>query len=85
VKAVNSNILSSYRETYLELSLKSESNSLHRAFMSILVVDELSADIFLGMDSLNKLNIKIDCTKRQITINEIQVNRIVTKNDKRTL
>jgi predicted aspartyl protease len=69
VKAVNGNKLQYYGEVSVKLSVKSE-NIKHSVIMPFSVVKELPADILLGFDTLSKLKINIDCSKRVFSINE---------------
>jgi hypothetical protein len=84
VKAVNGNKLQYYEEVSVKLSVKSE-NIKYSVIMPFLVVKELPTDILLGFDTLSKLKINIDCSKRVVSINENRVNCVLTDISKGSL
>jgi hypothetical protein len=85
VHAVNGNILEYFGEVSVDLCIKNDNNVKFSILMPVLVVDKLPADLLLGVDSLAKLNVKIDCFKREITINDRKVNSINTTIDSNVL
>jgi hypothetical protein len=76
LEAVNKDIIRTYGKTEIELGVGND--QIYSIKTPIIVVDTLPADILLGIDVLMKLNIKIDCTKRQIFIDNRKINCLLT-------
>jgi hypothetical protein len=49
------------------------------------VVKELPTDILLGVDNLAKLKINIDCSRKVVSINQKQINCILTNINRKNL
>jgi hypothetical protein len=76
LEAVNKHIIKTYGKIDLELSV--ESDKSYSIKTPILVVDELPADLLLGIDSLMKLNIQVDCSHKKVLIGKKSINCILT-------
>ncbi len=76
LEAVNKDIIRTYGKTDIELSVGND--QIYSIKTPIIVVDILPADILLGIDVLMKLNIKIDCSQKQIFIENNKFNCVLT-------